>query len=118
MNERERFEEKWAEDPLSTASVCGSPLIAESYKEVARKYFQAGRADAMAWRPIESAPKDGTHIIGFAGGTITTVYWFQMGKYWSLVQCGSHCEDDEWSPTLWMPLPEPPKCNKSSPSEP
>ena len=62
------------------------------------------RDEERAWRPIVSAPKDGTPILGYADGVQTTVYWWQPGGYWSLCECGSHADDSEWSPTHWMPL--------------
>lgn len=66
------------------------------------------------WQPIETAPKDGTAILGFADGQQTTVRWRAAkrkgdSEYWDLVVCGSYAEDGEWWPTRWRPLPEPPK---------
>ena len=113
MNERERFEEKWTEDPLSTASIAGSPLIVESYKEVALKYFQAGRADAMAWRPIESAPKDGTDWLGLTESGARVVcrrldadspYSINGAEFYE-----AWAHDPIYTLVAWMPLPEPQK---------
>ena len=47
MNERERFE-SWAK---------GKSFGTVGIRQLAEEAWQAGRADAMAWRPIESAPK-------------------------------------------------------------
>lgn len=63
----------------------------------------------MKWQPISTAPKDGTDILGYDGYQMTTVTWFEIGKWWSLVAPGSYAEDSEWTPTHWMPLPEPPE---------
>lgn len=60
------------------------------------------------WQPIETAPKDGTKVLGWDGGTMTTVEWYELGGYWSLLAVGAWAEDSEWVPTHWMPLPEPP----------
>lgn len=73
----------------------------------------------MKWRPIETAPRDGTAIL-IAGGTysydiyadetfnsVTIAYWY--GNHWRGEDRQAH---DEWythDPTHWMPLPEPPK---------
>ena len=60
----------------------------------------------MKWRLIETAPKDGTPVLGYAGGDITTVKW--GNNYWTLCECGAYAEDGEWWPTHWIPLPEGP----------
>ena len=71
------------------------------------------------WKPIESAPKDGTHILLWEQwGTDPFVGWWCMGS-WS----ASHEHVDaeggwdgavvvdriECPVTHWMPLPEPPQ---------
>lgn len=67
------------------------------------------------WKPIETAPKDGTEILG----------WLKEGK-WAVVSfkvTKSYChwnrefrDSENWwkdnvtcTPTHWMPLPNPPK---------
>ena len=60
------------------------------------------------WQLIETAPRDGTVILGYADGEMATVEWCDLGKYWSLMVEGSYAEDGEWTPTHWMPLPDPP----------
>ncbi len=61
----------------------------------------------MEWQPIETAPRDATHVLGYADGEMTTVYWTTWGG-WSLVAPGGYAEEDDWEPTHWMPLPAPP----------
>ena len=55
------------------------------------------------WQPIETAPKDGTEILGWPveGGdnNIAIVYYFFRG--WCSGDYGA-------DPTHWMPLPKPP----------
>jgi hypothetical protein len=73
--------------------------------------FSAGRLAGTTWLPIESAPKDGTAILGLAGKDMATVAWYSPDGdcgYWSLIVCGGGCYDSEWNPTHWMPLPEKP----------
>jgi len=81
-------------------------LMAELREENERLKADAERIE---WQPIEKAPKDGTSILGFAGGMFAVVHWYGNGNYWDLDVCGSYAEDGEWTPTHWMPLPEPPK---------
>lgn len=60
------------------------------------------------WRPIETAPKD-RPILGYADGVQTTVAWFGADDgWWSLCEAGAFAENGEWTPTHWMPLPDPP----------
>lgn len=59
------------------------------------------------WQPIETAPKDGTHVLAYDGSNMTTVKWDR--DYWALIEQGYYAEDNEWWPTHWMPLPKPPK---------
>jgi hypothetical protein len=70
----------------------------------------------MTWLPIESAPRDGTHIIlGFAGSHSEEGYWMgdKSRNYWK--KTGWYATDDDVlcerpkSPTHWMPLPAPPE---------
>ncbi len=65
----------------------------------------------MTWQPIESAPKDGTPILGLCwDGFIATVSWV------SLTPTGEGCwaldlnADANYSPhpTHWMPRPPDP----------
>lgn len=65
------------------------------------------------WSTIETAPKDGTMILGYEQNGIQTPMPMQWVK-----QYGQHAWDmeerwwdyfgiDYWNPTHWMPLPEP-----------
>jgi hypothetical protein len=62
----------------------------------------------MNWKPIETAPKDGTAVdlwIDFR--RITDAYWRKgpMGEGWHYAS-GEGMDDSQ--PTHWMPLPPPP----------
>lgn len=62
------------------------------------------------WKTIDSAPKDGTRIIGGStGGRVEVVAHAQgnwRGDPW---REGHHLGRIAWiQPTHWMPLPEPP----------
>lgn len=64
------------------------------------------------WQPIETAPKDGRHIIGWFGDSdekyAESVFWFDVAgrQAWLWTR---DCDEPELPPTHWMPLPEPPK---------
>jgi hypothetical protein len=74
---------------------------------------------SMTWQPIETAPKDGTHILAyrkpigirFTNNTNppTVVHWFddedEPGFYTSV---NERAPDYPFNPTHWMPLPAPP----------
>lgn len=96
----------------------------ERASEKAEKWEdRAAQVEGMGWRPIEEAPKDGTHFIGLIGGLPYDVHcreyiegWKETGKSgWvssgkkklfflketsdSIMPC---------KPTHWIPLPQPP----------
>jgi len=77
----------------------------------------------MNWQPIETAPKNGTIVLGYfdnGDGSIfmSHIMWVKSGE----MICGGNEHDgfvgpqkwfsllgrDEVLPTHWMPLPEPP----------
>lgn len=63
--------------------------------------------DAMKWRPIEDAPKDGTPIIGawqcLNGTWDMDIVRFVDWDWWNYYFDGTH------TPTHWMTLPDPPE---------
>lgn len=71
----------------------------------------------MEWQPIETAPKDGTRIIGFdpvqwEGERISTTYKASTGEWVFEAELESRGWDDyghgRWNPTHWMPRPPEP----------
>lgn len=68
-------------------------------RELASETKQQGEG---AWRPIETAPRDGTVVLGFIPRNkgVRCVFWKQ--NQWVLTP-GTWCEH----PTLWQPLPDP-----------
>ena len=70
---------------------------------IAREILQA----VPGWRPIETAPKDGTKLWGYCrNGRQMEVWWhlnFPQPEYWT------DEADSEPEPTHWMPLPEGPR---------
>lgn len=60
------------------------------------------------WQPIETAPKDGTYILGWNDELLSPVVMFwkmgpQYQSYWATAP--AHYVK---RPTHWMPLPPPP----------
>ena len=83
-----------------------------------RAFYHQGREDGRAvvgWKPIETAPKDGsTVILGFAGSHSEEGFWMNDPErnHWGEIGWFSSdadvlCERPA-SPTHWMPLPSPP----------
>lgn len=62
----------------------------------------------MTWKPISSAPRDETPILGYISSTwIEGIFW--NGSEWSYLSDGDITPEARHQPTHWMPLPEPPK---------
>lgn len=68
------------------------------------------------WKPIETAPKDGTYVLlGNEGGTWVGEYaevyqsGYRPANPWSPVMLNvRHMKGDSLVPTHWMPLPSAP----------
>lgn len=69
-------------------------------------------AAARQWQPIETAPKDGTHVLAAVRGLTRIVSWGKTSHVplygFCLADQGAE-DSDLCEPTHWMPLPEPPK---------
>lgn len=66
----------------------------------------------MNWQPIDTAPKDGTHILGWDGCRMFTckhVAGFYGESPWELVVAGMWASDGDCDPTMWHPLPPDPR---------
>lgn len=63
----------------------------------------------MTWQPIETAPKDGTEVLGWLSRSIDeqpyveTMWYVPDAEVWVGDYDGCRV-----LPTHWMPLPEPP----------
>jgi len=66
----------------------------------------------MGWRPIKTAPKDGTHFLAtHVKSGVQRITWYGKTSHIALYGwCeGEDAEDiDLWEPTHWMPLPKAP----------
>ena len=66
------------------------------------------------WRPINTAPKDGTYILTFNAAAEIPAVLCWWDKAWRETDAGpdwTHDEREPWTgtPLYWMPLPNPPK---------
>jgi hypothetical protein len=114
------------------AYLAGCRDVHENYQEDADPDFTEASYDYVAsldftettkpyrgardtWRPIESAPRDGTEIILRRDQRIGGGFWItwpdtetcEGGEGWSVGADGCHW-DDAAAPTHWQPLPTPP----------
>ena len=63
------------------------------------------------WQPIETAPKDGTEILGWwkRSKTMEVIVWCDIEHNWLDVQ-----DVPTSAPTHWMPLPTPPESKEQT----
>lgn len=70
----------------------------------------------MIWELIDTAPKDGTPILGWDKTGMAVVQWVEFTHvitkerlgYWRLLVNDAFSTDDEWDPELWSKI-DPPK---------
>ena len=62
----------------------------------------------MNWQPIETAPKDSIILVGNAVGVHAAYRWETTTGYngWTICDLAPQ---EQFKPTHWMPLPEPPE---------
>jgi len=93
--------------------------IAEAMRAYATAAVMADRAER--WRPIETAPRDGTRILLWERFTDYPVVGYWLNESWNAetesyeVSCGTWCYGgcvydciDPKQVTHWQPLPQPP----------
>jgi hypothetical protein len=68
---------------------------------------------SMNWQPIETAPKDGTHILLFIEDQAIEAWWDDSWDEWSTAYLSSHgcgcCSSSNETPTHWAVLDKPKK---------
>jgi hypothetical protein len=72
----------------------------------------------MAWQPIETAPRDGTRLLGTGGGledTVEVISYNELVGAWNTENYTLDDRNDEAEgynrPSHWMALPAPPDTN-------
>ncbi len=87
--------------------ICGEQFTGDK-RAVSCFYCAIAPVAAMTgWQPIETAPKDGTRILIFAGyglGVMTGAWLERQGREAFAEIAGRNVD-----PTKWMPLPPPPE---------
>lgn len=71
--------------------------------------------EMVEWRPIETAPRDGSRFLAYGGGLddqVETCSWSEVTCCWNLETFTADDSDDEpdgyCRPTHWLPLPPAP----------
>lgn len=76
----------------------------------ALKMLQEAVAEAKAWQPVETAPKDGTFIWLLSDSFAIRIGYWKGGRWVDLAKAEARGACDlSFEPSHWMPLPEPPK---------
>jgi hypothetical protein len=88
------------------SDVRGDPGASRTVNAPARDQSSSSLAHPEpGWQPIESAPKDGTEILGYTpgfGGIVEVVKWNENDSIWE------YAGEYSMAATHWMPLPLPP----------
>lgn len=107
----------WANKLLNYACASNQNILIKDYSKYLGTLLDAARAnqaEEMTWLPIESAPRDGTWVMGWWPNMRIDQYpcavFYDQGVYqnpnaWSLA---SNLEYGEVYPTKFTPLPKPP----------
>jgi hypothetical protein len=82
------------------------------YENIALREHVVGANVGAGWQPIETAPKDGAHVLVGRVGVSPARAWFEGDRWW-MHGCGPNSRNvadltGRFAPTHWMPLPEPP----------
>ena len=103
-------------DPM-TALECCTAILKDAKADNARlkaelEHIQAELQRLTTWQPIETAPRDGTAILGCQGWCIEVTAYHKGTKPYHRKEAWVVANDDEgyaqdFQPTHWMPLPNP-----------
>lgn len=83
---------------------CGRTQVERCRDKLLASAERAEESD-VAWRPIETAPTDGSEVLGSCGGRVFQMYLGPFGEWLDE-------KDRVFRPLYWMPLPPPPEASK------
>ena len=90
-----------------SSNVVSEEVEAEVSAALTQMVADERRYAGSPWRPIDTAPKDGTPVLGWWGTECMIVDWCVVVERWGSTHDGEDMFEPE--PTHWMPLPEGPK---------
>ncbi len=113
-------------EPSQGTSVCGSDIAKEIARRASLSSKAAPVAEVVAWRPIETAPKDGQIIWAWLKQTGVRAVRWGSAEEWAerdggnpddYESCWVQADDDDeiWSPRWWLPYDAIPEPDLSSP---
>ena len=85
------------------------PGLSEAQAQSIADKINGGALVQATWKPIETAPKDGTEVDVFAGGQRYTNAWYRDWIWHSYVE--GETEGISPDPTHWMRIPKNPPQN-------
>lgn len=79
--------------------------VAEDLRKWDREAYERGKRDGAAsvWRPMDSAPRDGTRVLLTVGGETHDGQWNVRRRHWNI----GFMHVDEMDVSAWMPQPPP-----------
>jgi hypothetical protein len=115
---------------------CAQTVVYDALQmhQYAMRFAMHPQASEPAWRPIETAPKDGTPILLFGDDRVTSGHWSAPSAIPRLIYQDGFAPEPEWDewepywaswdggftddypPTHWMPLPAAPEATASEPA--
>jgi Lar family restriction alleviation protein len=99
----------WPAVGCNECGALGPSTDLHSDKAIEAWNARAGLAQAPAWQPIETVPKDGNPIIVWDDPVMGEAY-YDIGEkslWWANTGPGDYTADAIY-PTLWRPMPPPP----------
>lgn len=109
---------------IAERAFCAGQSARQDQLDACRPYLKEGEtvvdalerlSAAAEWRPIETAPRDGTNVLGWCGSYVDicrTEHKFEVGEVWMTDGCADFGGRE--SPTHWMPLPSAPTTKETT----